>query len=98
MQDTEKDKPMGALKIEPDAFRFIEFRDEKWRFKGQRANVIDAIVGMKARQESVETLARDLDVSIDAVIEAVHFVDSHPEAVADHHRRMLKFANEHSRR
>lgn len=98
MQDTERKDEMGAPKIQAESYQFIEFDGQKWRFKGYRAGIIDAVLGLQARGESPSVLAQDLHLPLIAVEEAIQFVQSHPEAVIEHQRRMLKIANEHSRR
>lgn len=98
MQDTEKKDEMGAPKIRVEYYQFIEFDGQKWRFKGYRAGVIDAILGLQARGESPSVLARELQLPLGAIEEAIQFVQSHPEAVIEHQRRMLNIANECSSR
>lgn len=93
-----ENRKVGTPKLPNDRYQYIEFVNEKWRFKGYRAGVIDAILGMRAREESAAMLARDLDLPVAAVEEAIQFVDSNPDAIAKHQRRMLKIANEHSHR
>jgi len=98
MQDTEKKDEMGAPKIQAENYQFIEFDGQKWRFKGYRAGVIDAILGLKARGESPVVLAMELQLPLDAIEEAIQFVQSHPEEVIKHQLRMMKIANERSPR
>lgn len=89
---------VGAPKMPSDKYTYIEFDGSKWRFKGLRANVVDAVLGLRARGEEPSVLAQDLDLPMAAISEAVQFVESNPEAVNQHQRRMLKIANENSRR
>lgn len=68
------------------AYQFIQFESDKWRFNGRRAGVVDAVLGMQARNESTATLASELEVPIAAVEEAVVFVEANSAAVAEHSR------------
>jgi len=89
---------VGAPKMPSDKYSYIEFVGSKWRFKGMRANVVDAVLGLKARGEDPIVLANDFEIPLAAVHEAIKFVESNPEVVNQHQRRMLKIANENSRR
>jgi hypothetical protein len=89
---------VGASKMPSDKYSYIEFDGSKWRFKGLRANVIDAVLGLKERSETQTVLAQALNLPVAAIIEAIEFVESNPEIVIQHQRRMLKIANENSRR
>jgi hypothetical protein len=85
-------------KMPADNYSYIEFDGSKWRFKGMRANIFDAILGLKERKEAPSVLAQNFNLPLAAVNEAIEFVETHPEAVTQHQLRMLKIANENSRR
>jgi hypothetical protein len=89
---------VAAPKMPSEKYSYIEFDGSKWRFKGLRANVIDAVLGLKERGEAHAVMAQDLSIPLAAVVEAVQFIESNPEIVGQHQRRMLKIANENSRR
>jgi hypothetical protein len=89
---------LGTPKLPSDKYSYIEFDGAKWRFKGLRANIVDAVLGLKERSEDPTVMALDFDIPIAAVYEAIKFVESNPEVVSQHQRRMLKIANENSSR
>ncbi len=97
MSEIEKERVRMAALKQAEAYQFIQFENDKWRFKGRRAGVVDAVLGMRARNESAATLASGLEIPIAAVEEAVAFVDANPATVVEHQRRLMKIANEHSR-
>jgi hypothetical protein len=97
MQDTEG-KEMDAPKLQSESYQYIELREGKWRFKGRRANIIDAVLGLSERGDTIGALAQDLSLPEAAIEEAISFLQKNPEVISEHHRRMLKIANEHSRR
>lgn len=56
-----------------EKYQYIHFENNKWRFKGRRATVLDAISGMMDRKDSPDLLAKELDVPLEAVNEAIIF-------------------------
>lgn len=75
--------------------KYIHFENNKWRFKGRRANVIDAIAGLKDRKDSPELMAKELDVPVDAIKEAILFYDKNPDIVKERIKSSHKFADKH---
>lgn len=73
--------------------KYIEFKNGKWRFKNRRANIFDAIDGMLDRNDSMETLSKQIDVPIDAIIEAIDFIDKNPKLKIEHLERMFFLIN-----
>lgn len=74
--------------------KYIHFENEKWRFKGRRANVIDAVSGLLDRKDSPEMLASDLDIPVEAVIEAIEFYNNNPETVKSRIQKSHKYADD----
>lgn len=74
--------------------KYVEFRKDKWRFIGRRANIVDAILGQQARGDSFTQLAQMLDLPVAAIEEASKFLEKNPQIIKEHEQRMLRLAKQ----
>lgn len=62
----------------------LELRNNKWKIKGRRLNVVDLVLGMNARKETPEETCQTFMISHEELDEAILFLEQHPEEIARH--------------
>ncbi len=61
--------------------KFIHFHRKKYRFIGRRAGVFDTVFGMESRGDTPQITATELDLPIEAIFEAIDFVNSQQKKI-----------------
>ena len=70
---------------EPEVYRFLEWRPRGWRrqpyLTGRRMTVANLVYGMRANKRTAEEAARDYDLPLEQVQEALLYYQRHPDII-----------------